>query len=57
MKENSYHKPIISSADKTQSAKSILLAGVRAMPIMILKSELLKAKNDWLRFADLILEL
>lgn len=46
MKENSYHKPIISSADKTQSAKSILLAGVRAMPIMILKSELLKAKND-----------
>ena len=46
MKGNSYHKPIISIANKTQTTKSILLAGVRAMPIMILKSELLKAKNN-----------
>ena len=39
--KKSYHKPIIIGVGNTKIVQSIQLAGVRAIPIMILKSKLI----------------
>ncbi len=45
MIKKSYHKPIMIEASKTNQAQSIQLAGVRAIQIMLLKTDLNKKQS------------
>lgn len=42
MNRKSYHKPAILAVSKSKQAKSIQLAGVRALSVILLKSESIK---------------
>lgn len=45
MIKKSYHKPTVVDADKTRQAQSIQLAGVRAIQVMLLKTDLTKKQS------------